>query len=138
MTTSSRFLAAFLSFALTLVGALVTIPSGALNWQAGVQLVILGISTAVVLLLPLAPSAQWQGILKTGAAVVLAVLNGLTPLLLGGKYDHTTIGLIVLAGLQAVASEIGVQVRTAPLIDATKTNVVTTLAPASTPTVAGS
>lgn len=116
MTTSNRFLAAFLSFALVIVGALVTIPSGSLDWKAGVQLGIIGLSAGVTLLLPLVPSLKWQGILKTGIPVLLAILNGLTPLILAGRYDHATIGLIVLNGLQVLASEIGVQVRTFPTI----------------------
>jgi hypothetical protein len=114
MSTSNKFLAAFLSFALVIVGALVTIPSGALDWKAGIQLGIIGLSAGVTLLLPLVPSLKWQGILKTGIPVLLAVLNGVTPLILGGRYDHATIGLIVLNGLQVLASEIGVQVRTFP------------------------
>jgi hypothetical protein len=123
MTTSNKFLAAFLSFALVIVGALVTIPSGALDWKAAIQLGIIGLTAAVTLLLPLVPSAKWQGVLKTGIPVLLAILNGLTPLILTGRYDHATIGLIVLNGLQVLASEIGVQARiaaapTAPAVPA--------------------
>lgn len=113
MTTSNKFLAAFLSFALVLLGALVSIPQGAFTWQAGIQIGILAVSTGATLGLKLVPSVKWQGVLKTGSAVILAILSGLTPLILGGKYDHVTIGLIVLAVVQVVASEIGVQARIA-------------------------
>ncbi len=111
--TTHKYSAALLSFALVLVGALVAIPRGAFDWQAAIQLAILGVSTGVTLFAPLAPG-KWQGAIKTSSAVVLAILSGLTPLILGGVYDHVSIGLIVLAAFQALGSEIGVQARTDP------------------------
>lgn len=110
--TLKTFSAALLSFALVIVGAIVTIPTGHFDWKAGIQLAILGITTAATLLLPLVPSAKWQGILKTGVPILLAILNGLTPLIVGGVYNHATVGLIALNALQAVASEVGVSIRT--------------------------
>jgi hypothetical protein len=106
----NRYSAALLSFALVIVGALVAIPAGQFGWQAAIQLGILGVSTLATLGLPLV-SAKWSGVFKTGSAVILAILSGLTPLVLGGAYNHATIGLIVLAALQAVASHTGIQIR---------------------------
>jgi len=121
--TINKYLAGLLSFALVILGALVAIPSGALDWKAAIQLAIVGVSAAITLLVPLVPSVKWQGILKTGIPVLLTVLNGLTPLIVGGVYDHVTIGLIVLNGFQVLASELGVQVRTDPDIPASAVTV---------------
>lgn len=108
---NNRYTAAFLSFALVIVGALVTIPSGAFDVTAGIQLAILGVTAAVTLFLPLSPT-RWRGLFKTGSAAVLALLQALMPLILGGVYDRVTIGLVVLAILQAISAEMGVQMRT--------------------------
>lgn len=109
--TTNRFLAALLSFALILVGAIVAIPAGEFDWKAGIQLAILGVSTGATLGLPLIPSIRWQGILKTGVPVLLALLSAVTPLIVGGKYDHVTVGLFVLGIMQALASEVGIMIR---------------------------
>jgi hypothetical protein len=106
-----KYLSALVSLLITLGGALVIIPSGHLDWQAGVQLGILGVTTLTTLWLKLLP-VKWQSVLKTGSAIVLAILGGLTPLILGGVYDHTTIGIIVLSVLQVIAPELGTLVRT--------------------------
>lgn len=102
---------ALLSLAITLVTAIVAIPSGHLDWQNYIQIGLLGVTTLTQLWLPLLPSG-WQAALKTISAVVIAVLSGLTPLILGGVYDHATIGIILLNVLQAVSGEVGVIVRT--------------------------
>ena len=110
--TINRYWAAFLTFALALVGAIVVIPSGALDWKAAVQLALLGVTTATTVGLPLLPEgSKWRGFWKIGAAVVLAVLSALTPLIVNGVYDHVTIGLIVLSVLQVIAGQVGVTIR---------------------------
>lgn len=110
--TINRYWAALLTFALALVGAIVVIPSGALDWKAAVQLGILGVTTATTVGLPLLPEgSRWRGAIKVGSAIVLAVLSALTPLILGGVYDHVTIGLIALSVLQVIAGQVGVVIR---------------------------
>jgi hypothetical protein len=131
--TLNRYATALLSFAVTIVGALVLIPADGFDLAAGIGLAVLAITTGAQLGLPLAPT-RWQGLFKTGAVAVAAVLQALVPLLTGGVFNHVTIGLLVLTGLQAIAGEIGIQVRqTAALIDARDSNVITSLPVTATP-----
>lgn len=131
--TINRYLTALLSFAVAVVGALVLIPVDSFDFTAGVGLALLAVITATQLGLPLAPT-RWQGLFKTGAAVIVALLQGIVPLVTGGTYNHITIGLFVLAGLQVLAGEIGIHVRqTAALIDARDSKVITALPASATP-----
>lgn len=108
--TLNRYSAALFAFALALVGAIVAIPAGSFDWKAGIQLGILGITTASTLGLPLV-GVRWRASLKVLAAVFLTVLSALTPLIVGGEYNHVTIGLIVLSVLQVVSAQLGVAIR---------------------------
>jgi hypothetical protein len=123
--TLNRYAAALISFGIIIVGALVAIPDGEFGVTAGIQLGILAISTAATYFIPLAP-IRWQGIGKTGTAVALAALQALIPLITGGIYNRITIGLVVLAIVQALGTEFGVGIRkTAALIDARESGVIT-------------
>lgn len=106
----ARYLAALVSLAITVLGAFVVIPSEEFGLVAGLQLVVLGASTATTLFVPLV-DAKWQGLFKTGLALVGAGITAAIPFVMTGSIDAQGIGLVLLALFQAVGVEIGVNVR---------------------------
>ncbi len=105
----NRYLSAILSTAIVLLTALVAIPSDA--WTLGspqiTTFVALAASTVISYLVPLS-SGKWAGIYKTGIAILAGIFTAVWPLLAGGSIDWR---VVVLAGLNALAQEIGVNVR---------------------------
>jgi hypothetical protein len=105
----NRYLSAILSAAIVILTAFVAIPPYAFtlgNPQVA-AFVALAASTVISYLVPLVPG-KWPGVLKTGVGILAAVFAAVWPLLAGGSIDWT---LVVLAVLNAVAQEIGVNVR---------------------------
>jgi hypothetical protein len=74
------------------------------------QFVIIALQSATVFGLGLA-NGKWAGALKTGSAALLAIAALLVPLIVTGTLSPANIILVAIAGLNAVASEIGVSVR---------------------------
>lgn len=108
----NRYLAGLLSLIVTLLTAFVAIPES--QWAdpvTVVQFVALAVSTITAVFLPLL-TGPWAGALKTGSAVILAVIGALVPLIAqGGHLNVTQIALLVLAGLNALAIQLGVSIR---------------------------
>lgn len=109
----NRYLTALLSLAITILTALVLIPSDQFHLGDPVvgQLIIMALAAIGTYIVPLL-SGRWAGGLKTGLVILAAILSFLWPLLIGG---HLPSGMqwvmIILTGLQALATEVGVQVR---------------------------
>lgn len=106
----SRWLTAFLQLAIVTGTALVATLDKPLNAPAIVQLALLVAGAVGAIFVPLLDSA-WQGALKTGVAIVIAALTALAPFLLQGHLSPQNWVVVVLAALNAVATEVGVQVR---------------------------
>lgn len=121
---SARYAAALLPLAVLVLGVLDAAQKAGgslLGWQTIVQLVILLATTGASFWLPLVPG-RWAGALKTGAAVVGAIASALVATIPdGGQFTTATLILFLTAAVKAVATEIGVQIRTdaAKVIDAT-------------------
>lgn len=78
------------------------------------QLVALFAGSVVTFFVPLLDNA-WAGGLKTGAAILAAIATAVVPFLLnGGHLTGPEILTVVLAAFKALATEIGVQIRTEP------------------------
>lgn len=108
----TRYLAVLLPAAIIIIGGLQAILDNPGNWIVIAQFALLVIGTGVAYFVKLVPDAVWQGRLKTGAQLVTVVLTAVIPFLLPGGFDPSVnITLIVLAALNAVATEFGVQVR---------------------------
>jgi hypothetical protein len=107
--TTNRYLSAILSTAIVLLTALTSIPAN--SWTLGNPLVAafvaLAASTIISYLVPLS-SGKWPGIWKTGIAILAAIFAAVWPLLTTGSFDWK---LIVLAALNALAQQLGVNVR---------------------------
>ncbi len=108
--TLNKYAAALLSIAIVILTAFVAIPSGERTPETLWQLALLAIGAIVTYWVPLV-DARWAGILKTGAAICAAVIGALIPLLGTGTLSSTQIVVLVLAGLNALAVEVGVGMR---------------------------
>lgn len=119
----NRYAAALLSILVTLVAAFAAIPADQFDATAAVQLGILAAGAVTTFFVPLV-DGKWKGLLKTGAAVAAALLTAVVPLLSGAGLDATNLAVVVLAGLNALAVEVGVQIRQdTPAVAATRVTV---------------
>ena len=113
-TTFQKYAAALLPFFILVVGASQTV-LGSLTWQNGIPFAILvagAVATYVVRILP----GGWQGGAKTGIAIFTAIAASILPFLLPSGFDPSVnLPIIVVAILNALATELGVQIRVSPL-----------------------
>jgi hypothetical protein len=123
----NRYAAALLSIGILAITAFIAIPEGERTLPSILQFGALVVGLFATYLLPLLP-VRWAGVLKTGAAIVFGVIGALVPLISTGTLTTTQILVVMLAGLNALAVEMGVQIRKdSALIDARDSGVVTTL-----------
>ena len=104
-----KFAPALLNLAIIILIALksLTLDVGSLE-----QFALLLIGAVVTFIAPLLPDAKWQGRLKTGAAILTAVLVALVPFASQGwSLSKDQIITVALAALAALAVELGVQIR---------------------------
>ncbi|MFN4000858.1 hypothetical protein [Microcella sp.] len=104
-----KYAAALLPAIIILLGALQTaLADNVIDQVEAGQLLALVAGVITSYLVPLS-AGRWAGLLKTGAAVLAAVATLLIPLLVGFTWQALII--VALAALQAIATEIGVNVR---------------------------
>lgn len=110
-----KYVAALTSITIVVLSALIAIPSGQLNWTAGLQLAGIGVAAVVTYLSPLL-NISWKGILKTGAAILAALFTAALPIVQtvqnGEPFKPIYIAIIVLAAVNALGVEVGVAIRT--------------------------
>lgn len=122
----TRYSSTLLPLAVAVLGILQAAQSAGkatlLDWQTLTQIALLLAGTGVVYWLPLVNS-RWQGALKTGAAIVFAVVSALVAVAPDGHFTKSNLILVVTAVVKAIATELGVQIRTdaAKVIDAGST-----------------
>jgi hypothetical protein len=100
---------AILSIALVVVQAFVVTTD--FTATTIIQLAIVAVAAVGTYLVPVV-NGRWAGAWKTGVAVVGAILSACVPLVTHADYTPQTIALVVLAGVQALATEAGVGIRT--------------------------
>lgn len=105
----SKFAAALLSATIVLLTAVAAIQD--YTPDAIAQLVILVAGLVVTYFVPIV-DARWAGRLKTGAAIIAALAAAAAPLIVAGTYSPQAIIVVILAGLNALAVEVGVGIRT--------------------------
>lgn len=122
MSLFRKYAAALLPAAIVLLGALQTaLADSVIDATEGGQLLALLAGVGGAYLVPLLHGA-WAGALKTGFASLAAIATLVIPFITGFSWQALVI--IFLAVLQAIATEVGVNVRT-ELIDARDTNNIT-------------
>lgn len=125
----NRYMAAILSAVSVILTAVISIPAGMITGAAIVQLVALGASAINTYLSPLL-NIKWRGVLKTGGAIIAAVISVLYPIIdAGGIPNSTQIALMVLAVVNVILVQVGVDIRldTAAQIPADRTPIVASL-----------
>lgn len=103
-----KYAAGLLAIALVVVQAFVTTTD--FTATTIIQLAIVTVAAIGTYFIPLL-HGPWAGAGKTGVVVVGAILSALVPLVTGGSYTPQTIGLVILAAVQALVTELGVNVR---------------------------
>ncbi|WHE35137.1 hypothetical protein [Microbacterium sp. BDGP8] len=125
-----KYLAALLPGIIILFGGLQTaLADERIDSAEGSQLLALTGGIIVTFGVPIV-EGRWRGLFKTGAAIFAAVATLIIPLILGFTWQSLVI--FALAALSALATEIGVQVRSEPLdagVTADGAAVVTSLHP---------
>lgn len=117
--TAHTYATALLSLAVVLITALISIPN--FTTVTVIQFLILAAGAVAAYIVPLLKSGAWRGLVKTGMAILFAIGTAIVPLV-GSDWSFHTIGLIVLAGVNALAVQLGVAIR----IDAEKAQPVVT------------
>lgn len=94
-----------------------------LSWQTITQLILLLATTGVAFWLKLVPG-KWAGALKTGAAIVGAIVSALVAVVPDGHFTQATWILFLTAAVKAIAVQVGVSIRVdaAKVIDAGATS----------------
>jgi hypothetical protein len=111
MNTLRTYLAALLPAAIILLGALqVALTDNVIDQVEAGQLIVAAAGVVTTYLVPLF-GGIWAGLFKTGAATLAAVGTLIIPLVFG--FSWAALVIVALTALQAIATEIGVQVRTA-------------------------
>jgi hypothetical protein len=107
-----KYAAALLPFFVLVVGASQTVVKDPTNVVGDVTFGILVLGAVLTFIVKLVPSVRWQGILKTGIAVVTTIASALLPFLLpGGFVPDVQVPIVIVAVLNAIATEFGVQIR---------------------------
>lgn len=105
-----KYAAAILPALIILLGALQTaLADNVIDQVEAGQLIALVAGVVTTYFVPLS-SGRWAGALKTGAAVLAAIATLIVPLIVGFSWQSLIV--VALAVLQALATEIGVHVRT--------------------------
>lgn len=124
-----RYAPAILSFLVLVIGGLqAAVATGPVTWVVVAQLAVLIVTTATTYLVPLAPT-RWRGVAKTGLELLGVVLVLVIPYIAAGRISSAEILLVVVAVIKAVGTELGVQLRTDPVVATQAGNVfnITTL-----------
>lgn len=105
----SKYLTAILTAAVTVGTALATVAHGSIGLTEVVQLVLVALGAVAAYIVPVLPGG-WRGGVKVGAVILAAVLTAAVPFLLGG-WSLEAVVIVILAGINALAAQLGVAVR---------------------------
>lgn len=113
-TVFQKYAAALLPFFTLVVGAYQTVLPQAgeeADWNAIAQFAVLVAGAIATYLVPLL-AIRWQGAVKTGIAILAAIISSLLPFLLPEGFDPgVSVPVIIVAVLNVIATELGVQIR---------------------------
>lgn len=130
--SAQKYAVGLLSLAVTLVTALSVTAAGPWTLAVVLGVVVVGLQGVVAYIVPLLPGG-WAGGLKTGLAVVLAVLAAILPLLTGTAWTFSNTLVVILAGINALAVQLGVAIRSDASVKASVAKPVTQVTTYSLP-----
>ncbi len=117
-TIFGKYAAALLPFFVLVVGASQTVLHAGFNLQVDIPFALIVLGAIVSFIVKLLPRG-WQGGLKTGIALTTTVLSAVLPFVLPGTFRLSeSLPVVIVAILNALATELGVYIRVNPLIDA--------------------
>lgn len=105
----NKYMVGLLQFLIISVTALQAAVAGGIDVTAAWQLAGLVVGAFVSIFVPLL-EGPWAGGLKVGGAVVGAVIAAIVPFATGG-WDANALVIVVLAALNALATQLGVSIR---------------------------
>lgn len=105
---TSRYLAAILSFAITLTAAIAA--TNQFSAVILIQLGILAVTTATTYFVPLVP-ARYAAAAKVGLEATGALLTAIIPFVLAGHITGPQTAIVILAVLKVVGAHVGVEAR---------------------------
>jgi hypothetical protein len=115
-TIFSKYAAALLPFFVLVIGASQTVLHAGFNLQVDIPFAVVTLGAVLSFLVPLVNKA-WQGGLKTGIAIATTLLSALLPFVLPGTVHlSASLPIVIVAVLNALATELGVYIRVNPLV----------------------
>lgn len=106
----NKYLVALLSIALVAVNGLQAALEGGLDLVEALQLIPVIVAAIISYLVPLV-NGPWAGALKTGLTVLAAAAAAIIPFATVGFIEPSQVMIVIYAALQALAVEVGVNVR---------------------------
>lgn len=116
-SAGQQYATALLTFVVTVVTALSAAAIGPWTATVIVGVIVVILQSVVSTFVPLV-KGPWNAALKVGIPVILAVLYALVPLLTGTAWTFGNTLILILAGVNALAAQLGVAIRKAPVVDA--------------------
>ena len=110
MSVFQKYATAIFSLAVLVIGALQVAVATGITPTAIAQLVVLALGGVITYLVPLVPG-KWSGVLKTGIAILAAVIVLVIPYITAGTITLDQILLVVVGAINAAATQLGVNIR---------------------------
>lgn len=106
----NKYASAIIGIVFTVLTAFVALPESQRDPATLIGLVLVGLGAVGTFLLPLLKGG-WAAGLKVAVAVLAAILSAVIPFLVTGTLTTTQIVIVVLAGVNALAVQVGVDLR---------------------------
>jgi len=110
MSVFQKYATAIFSLAVLVIGALQVAVATGITPTAIAQLVVLTLGGVITYVVPLVPG-KWAGLLKTGIAILAAVIVLVIPYITAGTITLDQILLVVVGAINAAATQLGVNIR---------------------------
>jgi len=110
MSVFQKYATAIFSLAVLVIGALQVAVATGITPTAIAQLVVLALGGVITYVVPLVPG-KWAGLLKTGIAILAAVIVLVIPYITAGTITLDQILLVVVGAINAAATQLGVNIR---------------------------
>jgi len=110
MSVFQKYATAIFSLAVLVIGALQVAVATGITPTAIAQLIVLALGGVITYVVPLVPG-KWAGLLKTGIAILAAVIVLVIPYITAGHITLDQILLVVVGAINAAATQLGVNIR---------------------------
>lgn len=122
-SVAQKYSPAIFTFAVLVLGGLQGLLDAPITTVILLQFTALIVGTALTVLFPLA-KGRWAGAFKVGAEVLLTAIALVIPFALAGHITRAQVVLVVIGVVKALATQVGVTIRTDATVAAAPTPVV--------------